>query len=159
MKKLLAILLAIMPLAYICAEDSIQVDTTDLVVETLPELILDEMPNVTFHQDESITQLIVERQLGALSDTAQVSGFRVQVYASNEAVGAMDGALKLEEELTIQVDVSVYVVADPPFWKVRLGDFATRAEAEKYKQLLQVQFPDLVGSIYVVPDNVILNKH
>ena len=90
MKQLLAILLAIMPLAYICAEDSIQVDTTDLVVETLPELILDEMPNVTFHHDESITQLIVERQLGALSDTAQVSGFRVQVYASNEAVGAMD---------------------------------------------------------------------
>jgi hypothetical protein len=114
---------------------------------------------VTFHHDESITQLIVERQLGALSDTAQVSGFRVQVYASNEAVGAMDGALKLEEELTIQVDASVYVVADPPFWKVRLGDFATRAEAEKYKQLLQVQFPDLVGSIYVVADNVILNKH
>jgi hypothetical protein len=158
MKHLLAVLLAIMPFTCIWAEDSIPADSL-LFTDTLPELILDEMPNVTFYHDESITHLIVERQLGATSDTTQTSGYRVQIYSSNEPEGAMDGALKLEEELTIQVDVSVYVVADPPFWKVRLGDFATRAEADKYKLILQQQFPDLVGSIYVVSDHVILTKH
>jgi hypothetical protein len=54
--------------------------------------------------------------------------------------------------------MAVYVISEPPFWKVRLGDFLTREEAIEYKNQLNILFPHLQGSTYVVPDQVIVNN-
>jgi hypothetical protein len=59
--------------------------------------------------------------------------------------------------MSSKVDVTVHVVSDPPFWKVRLGDFLTREDALQYKQVVNQIFPELSGSTYVVPDEVIVN--
>jgi hypothetical protein len=50
----------------------------------------------------------------------------------------------------------VYTLSEPPFWKVRIGNFETREEANHYKTVLLQLFPELVGSTYVVPDKIIL---
>ena len=136
--------------------DTLQVDT--LQEDTLHTFILDAMPNVVVHQDSAITLLLEDKSYNRHRGQRQVSGFRVQVYASNTPQVAKNEALDLHETLSSQVSMAVYVISEPPFWKVRLGDFLTREEAIEYKNQLNILFPHLQGSTYVVPDQVTVNN-
>ena len=136
--------------------DSLHIDT--LQSDTLHTFILDAMPNVLVHQDSAITLLLEDKSYNRQRGQRQVSGFRVQVYASNTPQVAKNEALDLHETLSSQVSMAVYVISEPPFWKVRLGDFLTREEAIEYKNQLNVLFPHLQGSTYVVPDQVTVNN-
>jgi hypothetical protein len=136
--------------------DTLQVDT--LQEDTLHTFILDAMPNVVVHQDPAITLLLEDKSYNRQRGQRQVSGFRVQVYASNTPQVAKNEALDLYETISSQVNMPVYVISEPPFWKVRLGDFLTREEAIEYKNQLNVLFPHLQGSTYVVPDQVTVNN-
>jgi hypothetical protein len=136
--------------------DTLQVDT--LQEDTLHTFILDAMPNVVVHQDSAITLLLEDKSYNRQRGQRQVSGFRVQVYASNTPQVAKNEALDLHETLSSQVSMAVYVISEPPFWKVRLGDFLTREEAIEYKNQLNILFPHLQGSTYVVPDQVTVNN-
>ncbi len=136
--------------------DMLQVDT--LQEDTLHTFILDAMPNVVVHQDSAITLLLEDKSYNRQRGQRQVSGFRVQVYASNTPQVAKNEALDLHETLSSQVSMAVYVISEPPFWKVRLGDFLTREEAIDYKNQLNILFPHLQGSTYVVPDQVTVNN-
>lgn len=136
--------------------DTLQLDT--LQSDTLHTFILDAMPNAIVHQDSAITLLLEDKSYNRQRGQRQVSGFRVQVYASNTPQVAKNEALDLHETLSSQVSMAVYVISEPPFWKVRLGDFLTREEAIEYKNQLNVLFPHLQGSTYVVPDQVTVNN-
>ena len=136
--------------------DTLQSDT--LQSDTLHTFILDAMPNAIVHQDSAITLLLEDKSYNRQRGQHQVSGFRVQVYASNTPQVAKNEALDLYETISSQVNMPVYVISEPPFWKVRLGDFLTREEAVEYKTQLNVLFPNLQGSTYVVPDQVIVNN-
>ena len=136
--------------------DSLHIDT--LQSDTLHTFILDAMPNAIVHQDSAITLLLEDKSYNRQRGQRQVSGFRVQVYASNTPQVAKNEALDLHETLSSQVSMAVYVISEPPFWKVRLGDFITREEAIEYKNQLNVLFPHLQGSTYVVPDQVTVNN-
>ena len=142
--------------------DSLYTDTLQVVdslqQDTLHTFILDDMPNVLVHQDSAITLLLEDKSYNRQRGQYQVSGFRVQVYASNTPQVAKNEALDLYETISSQVNMPVYVISEPPFWKVRLGDFLTREEAVEYKNQLNVLFPHLQGSTYVVPDQVIVNN-
>ena len=136
--------------------DTLHVDT--LQEDTLHTFILDAMPNVVVYQDSAITLLLEDKSYDRQRGQRQVSGFRVQVYASNTPQVAKNEALDLHETLSSQVSMAVYVISEPPFWKVRLGDFLTREEAIDYKNQLNILFPHLQGSTYVVPDRVTINN-
>lgn len=141
--------------------DSLRIDTLQsdtLQSDTLHTFILDAMPNAIVHQDSAITLLLEDKSYNRQRGQHQVSGFRVQVYASNTPQVAKNEALDLYETISSQVNMPVYVISEPPFWKVRLGDFLTREEAIEYKNQLNLLFPHLQGSTYVVPDQVIVNN-
>lgn len=142
--------------------DSLHTDTLQVVdslqQDTIHTFILDDMPNVLVHQDSAITLLLEDKSYNRQRGQHQVSGFRVQVYASNTPQVAKNEALDLYETISSQVNMPVYVISEPPFWKVRLGDFLTREEAIEYKNQLNVLFPHLQGSTYVVPDQVTVNN-
>ena len=136
--------------------DTLQLDT--LQSDTLHTFILDAMPNAIVHQDSAITLLLEDKSYNRQRGQHQVSGFRVQVYASNTPQVAKNEALDLYETISSQVNMPVYVISEPPFWKVRLGDFLTREEAIEYKNQLNVLFPHLQASTYVVPDQETVNN-
>jgi uridine kinase len=141
--------------------DSLHIDTLQsdtLQSDTLHTFILDAMPNAIVHQDSAITLLLEDKSYNRQRGQHQVNGFRVQVYASNTPQVAKNEALDLYETISSQVNMPVYVISEPPFWKVRLGDFLTREEAIEYKNQLNVIFPHLQGSTYVVPDQVTVNN-
>jgi hypothetical protein len=79
-------------------------------------------------------------------------GFRIQIFASakiDEANMAKQSALE-----TITTD-SLYVVYDPPVYKVRVGDYTSRFDANKaLAGIIQNGYPDA----WVVNDRIIKRK-
>ena len=138
--------------------DTLMVDTLlvdSLAMQPRHPFILDDMLNVVVHQDSAITRLLEEKSYNIQRGQTYVSGFRVQVYASNQPQVAKNEALNIYEKLSAELSDFVYVISEPPFWKVRIGNFLTREEANQYKNHVVELFPALQGSTYVVPDQVL----
>ena len=137
--------------------DSVSVSDSVVVNDTLCAVLLtDVMENAIVHQDSAVRQLMIDKQLRIQRGRVEVDGFRVQVYSSNQQQVAKNEALILQQDLQKQLSKTVYAISEPPFWKVRIGDFLTREAALLYKNELVVQFPHLQSSAYVVPDKVIV---
>ena len=137
--------------------DSVSVSDSVVVHDTLCAVLLtDVMENATVYQDSMVRQLMIDKQLGIQRGKVEVDGFRVQVYSSNQQQIAKNESLILQQELEKVLSKTVYTISEPPFWKVRIGDFLTREAALLYKNELVAQFPHLQSSAYVVPDKVIV---
>jgi hypothetical protein len=79
-------------------------------------------------------------------------GYRIQIFAS----GSIDeaNAMRMTAVQKINED-SIYVVYDPPTYKVRIGDFPTRSEAnQKLAAVVAQGFADA----WVVGDRIIQRK-
>ena len=165
MKKILFILTLVLSAA-MYAEDSIPVMPLDSVLQdTIPQdtvppvlLITDVMSNVTVHQDSLVRQLLFEKASGVVAKQVDVAGYRVQIYSSNHQQMAKLEAMRLEKEMQEKLDIPVYVTYTPPFWKVRIGDFASYEEAQEFKNGFIREFPELLGDTYVVRDQVTLKR-
>ena len=59
------------------------------------------------------------------------TGYRVQLIQTTEPEEAKD----LERDAILRFDEDVYRIFDPPFYKVRVGDFADWYDAEKIQKL------------------------
>lgn len=143
---------------YAYAEDSISIVVSDSVSQRVDTLITDVMPNVHVYQSESVAKLLYEKSTGATSQTVEVQGYRLQIYSSNHQQLAKQEAIRLEKEMQSKLDYPIYVSYVPPFWKVRVGDFATYVEAQEFKNNFVHQFPELMGDTYVVRDKVTIKQ-
>lgn len=142
----------ILPTDSILENDTISIDSMHIT------LIMDEMSNAIVHQDSTITQLMMDKVTGRVRGEQIIDGFRVQIYASNQQQVAKNESLMLQQRIEPLLDVPVYAISEPPFWKVRIGNFKTREEANTYKDILLNMFPDMVGSTYVVPDKITITQ-
>ena len=133
----------------------IDADTT-LVDSAKVVLIMDAMANARVYQDSAVIRMMEDRRTGRVRGEQIVDGFRVQVYASNRQQVAKNEALMLQQRIASALSVPVYELSEQPFWKVRLGNFKTREDANAYKDIFLNMFPDMAGSTYVVPDKIIL---
>lgn len=166
MKQRILIIILLFAGLTVRAQDTIQapVDTLVAAADTLAAdsarviLITDVMPNVTIHQDERIAALLYEKSVGTAGEQVERDGYRVQIYSSNRQQTAKQEAIRLEKEMQEKLDVSVYVLYTPPFWKVRVGDFATYEDAQDFKSSFIRSFPALQGDTYVVRDQVLMKS-
>lgn len=140
------------PVALAAEDTAVVREPKDVPVVLLTEV----MEHAVVHQDSAITRLMRDRRLGIQRGQQETDGFRLQVYASNAQQTAKNEALLLQQRLEGEIDVPVYALSEPPFWKVRIGNFRTREEANAYKEVFLQYFPDLQGGTYVVPDKIIL---
>lgn len=146
-------------LSYLPLEETIVVkDTTfELAIDSITvTLITSDMPHAQVYQDSSITQMMHDKRIGYVRGKQIKNGFRVQVYASNHQQVAKREATELQQHIEAAVDVPVYTISEPPFWKVRIGNFESREAANEYKITFLLLFPELISSTYVVPDKIIL---
>ena len=103
--------------------------------------------------------LHINRQLDAVVDTIAVknrsiryaSGFRVQIYVGNIRKEADDARLYTYQAFP---ELNPYLVYNQPTYRVRVGDFMTRIDAERYLQQIQNRFEASV----VVPEKIDLKK-
>lgn len=93
------------------------------------------------HQQDSV---VVESEL--------TQGFRIQIFATESFIDA--NAMKQTAVQRLTED-SVYVVFDPPVYRVRVGDFRTRVEANQRLGVISAMgFADA----WVVGDKITIRK-
>lgn len=159
MKKLLLILMALLPAILMANNIAPQMEETsvaDTVTFEKP-YILDDMPRVRVHQD-SLMEMLLKEKIYGKSAQIEINGFRVQIFSSNRQQTAKEEALVLEKKMTEALSTAVYVAYIAPFWKVRLGNFRTYDEANAFKVQLITQFPELQGDTYIVRDKIQVRK-
>ncbi len=90
----------------------------------------------------------------------QESGYRIQVYYSNDPRLAKANALS-REELILEVfpEMPTYAVFTSPFWRLRVGDFRTAEEAKTELVKLQKEFPQMADEMRVVKDKIRIPVH
>lgn len=136
----------------VMAQDVTPADSVASVVRERRPLIIDCMPNAEVVQDSAITQLLDRMVNGA--EVQHMQGFRVQIFSSNRQQTAKSEAMQLEKQIMNEGSAQVYVQYNPPFWKVRLGNFKTQDDAMTFKNEFVKRHPNLQGDTYVVRDEI-----
>ncbi len=104
--------------------------------------------NVIITQDPKLRQ-IVKRHIEVNNN--KFDGWRVQIYFGS-GQKAMSQAQNAKKKFLIRYGNKngAYIVYDSPFFKVRVGDFRTKAEAMYFKSQIEKTFPQS----WVIPDKV-----
>lgn len=107
------------------------------------------------YEDKRIEQLISNKRSSGNSRVLNVNGFRVQVFSSNAQHTAKADAFRIEKQIQDQFpEQAVYVNYFSPFWKVRVGDFRTQAQAQGFRSQLISSLPQLRSEMYVVREQI-----
>lgn len=165
MARLLSLLSVLMflPAGYAGAQEPVLVNDTVPepvfepynVFETLTEKDSVTSAVVNIYQDKRIEQLFLDRQ--TLSNTGVIAGFRVQVFSSNRQQTAKTEAFRIKALVKERFpEKGVYESYSSPFWKVRVGDFRTREDAQELLTELMSAFPDMKREMYIVADDIVV---
>ena len=111
---------------------------------------------VRIHQDKRIETLLANKKF---TNQTTTNGFRVQVFSSNVQQTAKNKAFNIEKQIQEAFpDLTVYVNYTSPFWKVRVGDFKSKSEAQVFKSQLIDSFPIMKSEIYIVPEQIVISS-
>lgn len=111
---------------------------------------------VVVKQDPKLDKLIDDylNKKDAPSGPYVGAGYRVQVFSSNAQRTAKDESLNIERRLRSAFPgYGVYRIYASPFWKVRIGDFRSHADAQAFRAELVKAFPELRKETYTVRES------
>ncbi len=95
--------------------------------------------SLKLHQDDRVDRLM-QRQREVYSTSNTTNGYRVQIFMEigNEAV---DHAAAMKASFSNAFpELPIYLSYEQPYYRLRVGDFRNRVEAEKYLRLIKPQF-------------------
>lgn len=101
------------------------------------------------NQDSRIDKLIMKQRQIHVNDST-IDGFRVQIFMElgNDALRRADSVK--EEFRNNYPDVPIYLIFGQPYYRLRIGDFRTRLEAENMYQ----QVKDVYKNAFVTADRI-----
>jgi hypothetical protein len=106
--------------------------------------------NVIVYKDPRLG-LLVRKQAQINEETTRSSrrtmpGFRIQILNSTDRNSAIDAKTKVYQ---LYPELKAYLLFQSPYYRIKVGNFKTRAEAETYVKSLQRNFS---GSIFILKD-------
>lgn len=101
-------------------------------------------------QDASIDKLLL-KHISIATETETIEGYRIQIHFSGEREKAKLVKTKFLQQFP---DVAAYEIYQQPNFKVRVGDFRSRLEAQKFMNELNSLFP----SAFIVSDDIHLPR-
>lgn len=114
---------------------------------------------VILHHDKRIEEMLLMKKNNNISVSTTVNGYRVQVFSSNVQRTAKNEAFRIEKSIReLFPEHGVYVNYTSPFWKVRVGDFATLDQAQAFRNELIKVFPQLRSETYPVRDKINIQR-
>jgi hypothetical protein len=107
----------------------------------------------------SDSPLHVNKKLDAILDTIAMrnknvkftNGFRIQIYVGNDRKSADDAKIYTYQKYP---EIYPYLSYQQPIYKVKIGDFLNRMDAERYYSDIK----DLYPSAMILPDRVEIKK-
>jgi hypothetical protein len=104
------------------------------------------------HEAERERQALEIPKDSLILEEETILGFRIQISSTANIDDA--GSVKAAAQSLFTTD-TVYVVYDPPVYKVRVGDFTTRLDAnQRLSSMQEGGYPDA----WIVPDKVVRRK-
>jgi len=107
---------------------------------------------ITIHQEEGV-EFLLDTQIKMNSRTKGVDGYRIQLYSGSGPKGKKE-AINVRGKFLSEFpeeSVEVYTAFNPPFWRVRVGDYRHKHEALLLLSELKALFPNC----YVVKDGAV----
>jgi len=93
-------------------------------------------------------QALINKRTSVLTSNGKIKGFRIQITSTSSRDQAFNAKAAVQSKFP---DQKVYTTYQAPLFKVRVGDFLKREDAEKYRKLMLTIFPT---GMYVVEDVV-----
>jgi hypothetical protein len=111
---------------------------------------MDSTGTVVVHKDPRI-DMLVKKQIDINEETTRdtrrtMQGYRIQVINSNDRNKVFAVKAKIYQTYP---ELKPYLMYQPPFYKLKVGNFKTKEEAEEYRKELSRDFPT---GVYVVRD-------
>jgi len=108
--------------------------------------------SVTVHKDPRI-EMLVKKQMQINEETTRdarrsVPGFRIQVANTNDRNQALAAKTKVYQ---LYPELKVYLLYQAPYFRLRVGNFKTRPEAEPYLKTMTKEFQ---GNVTIVRDTI-----
>jgi hypothetical protein len=108
--------------------------------------------NVVVNKDPRV-DLLVNKQIEINEITTRNSrrsapGFRILVISSNSRNKVIDAKAKMYREFP---ELKAYLMYQSPFFRLKVGNFREREDAEEYLSKIQKLFD---GGVYIVPDTI-----
>lgn len=120
--------------------------------------------NVVVIQPVSLDSLLmpVESDAAAVAEgegrqhaSASRTGYRIQVFDDNNPRTAAAHAKQREQQVRAAFPhLKAYVSFNSPYWRVKVGDFRTRGEAEAAMEEIREVFPQYGAYLRIVPDKI-----
>ncbi len=93
-------------------------------------------------------QASINKRTAMMTSSGQYKGYRIQVISTSKR----DQAFKVKAELLSRFpDQKSYTMYQSPYFKVRIGNFIKKADAEKLRKQLNQIYPQ---GVYVVEDAI-----
>jgi hypothetical protein len=124
-----------------------------------PEIISTEKTTTMPSSVATDVPLHVNKRLDAILDTIAMhnksikftNGFRIQIYVGNDRKAADDAKIYTYQKYP---EIFPYLSYQQPIYKVKIGDFLNRMDAERYF----ADIKDLYPSAMILPDRVEIKK-
>lgn len=101
---------------------------------------------VTINVDERVNQYLAKRKQQRLADSTQ-KGYRIQLLFADKRADAQQAKQKF---LSMYPDCSADLFFDSPYFKVRVGDFKTKLEA----QPMLFHLRDHFSTLFLIEDTI-----
>ena len=102
--------------------------------------------SITITQDIRLDDLI-KRQKNSNAMKQTMPGYRIQIYFGGVRQKASEIQMTFKEKHN---DVAAYIAYQQPNFKVRVGDFRTRLEAQKFLKSMEGEY----ATMFIVQDEV-----
>lgn len=119
--------------------------------------------SITVRQPQSMdkrvsygSKIAVEAERNASSGrTSRQGGFRVQIFSDNNVHTAKSNAEYRKRSVEQRLPgVRAYLKYESPYWRVRVGDYRTRSEAENALQEIRSAFPNYSSDLKIVSERI-----
>jgi hypothetical protein len=104
--------------------------------------------NVNITQDQRL-QTIINNHIAANKERP-LKGYRVQIYFGSGAKAKGKAEILKKEFLTEFSDMEAYLEYDAPYFKVKVGNFRSKMDAEKFKKTIETDYE----KIFVVEEEI-----
>ena len=120
----------------------------------------------TISQPEALKKLLKKTSVTVTSDNQETSteentvskdknaGYRVQVFSDNRPAAKGEARAKGRNISERFPNYKTYVKYTSPYWRLRVGDFRTRREAEDAAEAIKAAFPSYSREVLVVADRI-----
>ena len=94
---------------------------------------------------------LIDQNIEANKKANGIQGYRIQIFFGSERKSAQDARTKF---LQLNPDVEAYMIYQQPYFKVRVGDFRTKLEAQPLFKKVLPEF----DRVFIIPDKINLPK-